>query len=505
MKQWRKIIIFASTLVVLIALLVVGSLMKKPEGDGTEATPTPGPDPVVDVDESDVSGIRIENEKGILELKATRVTASTSTSGLLSGGSSSSSSTETIEWSLVRPENVRYSAAEVKRKAAFFVLVNALADIATGTDNLGEYGLDDPSSTVTLTLRSGEERKVLYGNPTVGGNSYYAMLEGSGRICTVSGSAGETAMMDVLELLDTDIYGGLTSMELTNLDFTRTKDALTLSAVSNGDADPEAGTENTWKFTAPVETAANLDGYSRFLTEVMAVRAAEYVKVAPEDLAEYGLDKPDYAITLRTASRTVKLLIGGNAGGGDRYGYTDYMNAVFIISASSLTTIDKPITELMDSFVHMVSIWELSAIDIRIGDETIVCGIEDYQDKSQESNFTVNGKDANVINSSEDSYFRSFYQSLISLFIKGIDVEAKPVYKEDILVKYTLKEDGKVVRIAFTPRDEYTYYVFKEGKYMGYYVSKDDFYSEAAGNEGLLPAYRILTEAMEKQVDGVYQ
>jgi hypothetical protein len=503
MKQWRKIILFASTLVVLIALLVVGSLWNKPEENGPEATPTPGPDPIVDVDEADVSGIRIENDQGILELKATKVTESASSSGLPSG--STASSVETIEWSLVQPGNVRYSAAEIKRKIAYFILVSASAEVATGTENLGEYGLDDPTATVTITLRSGEERKVLYGNPTVGGNSYYAMLEGSDRVCTVSKSAGEAAMIRVLDLLDSDIYGGLVTGDLIRLDFARAKDSLAMTAISNGDADPEAGTESTWKITAPVESAANIDGYSRFLTEVLAIKASEYVRNAPENLAEYGLDQPDYSITLQTDTRSVKLLIGGNAGGGARYGYTDYMDAVFVISTSSLTTIDKPITELMESFVQLVSIWELSAIDIRIEDETIVCGIEDYQDKSEESNFTVNGKDANVVNSSDDSYFRSFYQSLISIFIKGIDVEAKPEYQEDIRIRYTLKEDGKVISIAFTPRDEFTYYVFKEGQYMGYYVSTEDFYSETEGNEGLLPSYRILIEAMEKRVDGVYQ
>ncbi len=59
--------------------------------------------------------------------------------------------------------------------------------------------------------------------------------------------------------------------------------------------------------------------------------------------------------------------------------------------------------------------------------------------------------------------------------------------------------------VGFVRRDASTYYVFKNGVYQGYYVNKSSFYSETEGDEGILPAYRILKNAMDNQVDGVYE
>ncbi|MHB8962111.1 MAG: DUF4340 domain-containing protein [Saccharofermentanales bacterium] len=503
MKQWRKVIIFASTLVVLIILLIVGSKLNQTTDVNSDVTPTPGPDPVVDIAEEDVSGIRIENSNGILELKATTVTGSSSVSSSL--GASSASVTETIEWSLISPADIPYSASTLKSNAAYFILVSANTEVARTTEKISEYGLDKPSAKVAIRMKSGETVTILYGNKTVGDSAYYVMVEGTARICTASLSSGNAAMLSVLDVMDSKIFGNLVSADLISLDFLRSKDDLALTAVSNLDADAEAGTEATWQITAPIEVDASLDGYTNFLKEILAIAPQEYVKLNPDDLSEYGLDKPDYSIKLKTSDSEINLLIGGDAGSGSKYGYTDHIDAVFLISGTSFAYIDKPATELMDPFIHMVSIWELSKVDLGFGTEKVTCGIEDYQDKSEESNFTVNGKDANVVNSSDDSYFRSFYQSLISIYIKGIDTGADPVYSEDITIRYTLKEDGSTVGFAFVPRDEYSYYVFKDGEYRGFYVSKDDFYSEKSGNEGVIPSYRILVKAIDNQVDGVYQ
>ncbi|MHB1453512.1 MAG: DUF4340 domain-containing protein [Saccharofermentanales bacterium] len=506
MKQWRKIIIFASTLVVLIILLIIGTKLNRSDTVNSDVTPTPGLDPVVDVAEEDVAGIKIENTSGILELKASTVQNSSSTSGSFgSTAASSGSDIITIEWSLIKPENVPFSTDTLKSNAAYFLLISASAEVAQSTDDMAEYGLDKPSAKVVITMKSGKAITVLYGDKTVGDSAYYVMVEGSSRICTASLSNGNAAMLGVLDVMDTKIYGSLVSADLTSIKYLRKKDSLDFAAVSNMDSDAEAGTEATWKITSPIEVNASLDGYTNFLKEVLAISPQKYVALNPDAISDYGLDNPDYSITLATADSSISLLIGGDAGGGARYGYTDFIDAVFVIDASSFAYIDKPVTELMDPFIHMVSIWELSRIDLAFGTETVVCGVEDYQDKSEDSNFTVNGKDANVINKSDDSYFRNFYQSLISIYIKGIDNKVLPDTSMDITIKYTLKEDGSVVSFAFAPRDEFTYYVFKDGKYRGFYVDKDDFYSEESGNEGVIPAYRILVKAIENQVDGVYQ
>ncbi len=509
MKQWRTIIIFASALVVLVVLLIVGSKMNKTDGTSSTATPTPALDPVVEVDEKDVSGIRIENANGVVELKASKVIASSSSSASGSGlagsaASSSASAAETIEWSLVKPSGVAYSASALKLKTDYLLKITASAEISTEGGDPAEYGLDEPSATITITKTSGEAVTVLYGDKTVGDSGYYVMVEGSPRICMTSSYIGDAAMIGVLDLIDNSIFGTLASADLTRLDFTRKKDSLAIQAVSNLDADAAQGTEATWKITSPVAVAASTENFPNFLKELLALSPSEYVELHPKDLGKYGLDDPDYKAVLITADGQSVILIGGDAGGGAKYGYTDHTDAVFVISASAFSYIDMPAVDLIDTFVSMTSIWDVSKLDLKIGDLTIACGIKDSQDKSEESDFTVNGKDANVVNKDEDSYFRNFYQTIVGIFIAGLDPAAKPAYSEDIVIQYTMKADGSVLKFTYAPRDAQTYYVFRNGIYLGFYVNKAEFYSEVSGNEGVLTSYQALAKAIENQVDGVY-
>ena len=74
MKQWKTIIIFGISLVVLIGILIAAPYLGG--GDGNESsniTPTPAIDPVISVIESDVKMITLENEEGVLKFSRVKV------------------------------------------------------------------------------------------------------------------------------------------------------------------------------------------------------------------------------------------------------------------------------------------------------------------------------------------------------------------------------------------------------------------------------------------------
>ena len=117
-----------------------------------------------------------------------------------------------------------------------------------------------------------------------------------------------------------------------------------------------------------------------------------------------------------------------------------------------LENIDKPFLEIADNYVSIMNIWEVSEINIDIDGTPIYCTIKDDKDKAVESDFKVNGQDANVVDSGDDSYFRTFYQSVVSIFIENIEVNATPAYDPDIIMDCRMKVSSDSVKIGFVKR-----------------------------------------------------
>ncbi len=493
MKQWKKIVIFSIILVLLIGALVITSYYKNKNAAETDITPTPAVEPVVEVKEADIAKITIENSGGTLEF--------------VPGTGKTESGEEVTEWKLTSPENSFYSQTLIDQKVKEYILMEAEGIVNNSGANLSEYGLDKPSATILLTLKSGEKKKILIGKETAKSETHYAMLEGSGRICIASSANAKAAMVSAMDFLDTSlVLHSFTIAESKKLEFKRASDKADFTAISNNDASADGKTPATWKITSPLALDANATNYTTFLTELTTISASSFVELAPKDLSKYGLDHPSYEFTLTGDKKAVHCILGSSAGSSLLYAYSDYLNAVFKVSTSAMTSIDKPFLELVSSFVAVPSIWTVSGIDIKIDNQTIHCDVKDSQDSKETSDFKVNGQDANVATASDTSYFRTFYQSVISIMIKNLDLTAKPAYQPLITIDYTMTDAGGTgIHLAFVKRDDSTYYVFKDGAYQGYYVDKGDFDSEDTGNEGILPAYRILQDAMKNQVNGVYK
>lgn len=491
MKQWKIIIIFSVLLALLIGTLVVTSLLKKDSDTNIKVSPTPAVDPVLAVEEKDVSTITIENTKEKLVI--------------VPGTAKDESGNDKTTWNLSYPENLAYSSDVISQKISSYTQITADIVIGTSGLKLSEYGLDKPVASITVLLKSGQKKRVIYGNETASPGTRYIMLEGSNRVCTTASYNYESAIVTSLDFMDSNVLNGLTVADLKTLDFERSRDGLVIKAISNNDAAKDGSTPATWQITAPIKIEANAEGFTKLLDQVSQIKAESFIELAPKDMSKYGLDKPKYTLRYKGDKHNISLILGGDAGNGSLYGYSDYVRAVFVVGSASLNLIDKPFVELVNSFVHMASIWEVKSIDISIDSEKIHCDIKDSQDKETESDFRVNGKDANVTDSSDDSYFRGFYQSVISIFIKGVDTAVKPPYTPSITISYVMNDAKKNIILDFVKRDDLTYYVFKDKIYQGYYVSKDDFYSQKVDDEGILPAYKILDKAIQNQVGGKYQ
>ncbi len=495
MKYWKKLIIPACLLAVLVIGLVLVSTLGKGGTTPTTTRTASSVEFLYYAEETDVKSIELENEAGSMILDRTEATATDGTVSQV--------------WTMRTPVNPAYSAESLTNLATTMRTISSVRLIAENVTDFGLYGLDKPAATMTATGTDGGTAVVYLGNSAGSGSNYYAMAKGSGKVFTVSTSVGDLMLSAAKDMLDTK----LCSVEYNNVKsfrIRRAADDANIVAVSSPFYDDDGKlAELQWRFTDPIRWMGDTMSVEPVVDEIITATAEEFLTmdVKPSDLAQYGLDNPSYVFEITDENQTYTITLGKSAGSGLFYGMSSRIpNAVFTTTTANFTLVDGSFTEWLNGFVYLADITKVTHVDLAFDDVKLDIEIDG---KSEPNVFKINGKDANIVNSSDKSYFKSFYQSIIGGTLAGIDPDANPSLSKAIMtVDYTFREDAPA-SVAFVPRDPYSLYAFLNGEYTGGYVDIKvlDDKDYGVGNilpTGLRPADAGLVNAMQKAVDGVY-
>ncbi len=499
-KQWRTIIISGGVLAALLVTWLVSILL--PGGDPAETSATTAAIPAVfETAAENVTRIDVSNKSGQY--------------ALLPVETQDSEGKAAIAWRVEGKESYPFSSTALTDLANAAIKVAATAEVVANSADLASYGLDKPLATMTVTLKTGEKHVIKYGNELVSGSAAYVMLDDSGRICSVDSDISDKTGNSFLDLLDKTQVVGIEKNDLTNLTFERAKDGLMLVAACTlvGESDSE-----TASLEFSLSEPLNIEGDSTALTtlaeEATGVSASKFIELDPKDLSKYGLDNPQYSFVLKSKDKTVLFKIGKMADGENYYATSDAMPAVFTIASNSFTTVDKKTIDMVNRFVCLQSIWEVDQIDADLFGTKFNAEITMAKDQKATEDtviFKLDGQDAKIFNESNSSLFSTFYQRLISPQIAGLEIDAKPVNTHDAALSFSIKEDTEnnvkahTKMIEFARRDDYTYYVFADGEYTGYYVNGDQtFTTDEDSSEGLIVAYKMMKYAIEHASNGVF-
>lgn len=501
-KQWKSTIILGSIIVVLLLVWLASSLIPgMGEPDETTTGTTERADPVFKTEMTDIQYLDVTNDSGSYKLVPESVTDDDGEVSLI--------------WRVDGMEDYPFASSTVENLANVAGHVYASEEIATDVTDLGPFGLDQPSGILKVVLKNGETHEIKFGKELPSGYYDYVMLDDTGRICSVASTTADRVRSSLLDLLDKSQVIGLDVYELQKMVFERAKDELYLATDIELIGEPNSGSEYfSFAIREPVHRDGSSEGLTTLLNESTAVQVDSFVELDPEDLSSYGLDQPRYAFTLSTADKTVVLKIGDRADGETYYAMSDAFPAVFTVKSGDFTAIDKKVTELIDRFVCLESIWTVSKIEADILGTSFVVDIEmekEQKPTDEDVVYMLDGKDARIFSESKKSLFSNFYQRIIGILIEDLDPEADPVNTKDARLVFHIKEDTEnqvpahTKVVEFARRDEYTYYVFIDGVYGGYYVDGEKaFTSERSGSEGILVAYEMLSYAIEHAVDGVF-
>jgi len=501
-KQWRTILIMGIALVALILVWVGSTLL--PGQEPTEATTTTSLNlPVIHkIDAGQVTSISVRNETDSYTLLPRTV---------------SKDGKDQLIWTVEGMDQLPFDTSLTEDVANVGLILYASKEISAGETNLAPYGLDNAKTSITVRYKSGETHTISFGNQLASGYYDYAILDGKGTIYSVASSTVDDLKQPMLALLDKKQVIGIEAADLKGLVFERAKDSLKIAAECEYAEINNGGTTSasyTFKLSEPIVISGNADSLTNFTTAALNLSVTGFVELNPADLSKYGLDLPQYTITLQSAAKTVTVRIGKMANDTDYYMISDAVPVVFKAARSSLTNIDMPFVEMIERLFSLKSIWLVDHVKVSLPDAVFTTEIDFPKDKSaddEEVKFTLNGQNAKIFSEKDKSLFTSFYQRMIALQVAGADPQASPVNTHDGSITYYMKADTENNQPAYTEviefakRDDYTYYVFIDGEYTGFYIDGTKAFTSAEnGNEGIVIAYKKLMYAIEHAVDGVF-
>jgi hypothetical protein len=211
------------------------------------------------------------------------------------------------------------------------------ADVSTELD---KFGLASPGTTVTLRgAATNILAQLLVGAENAAASVRYVKRADEAFVYGIETNALDQLPNRALDIRDRRV-SGLNVAEITKLTLARREGAVVL----------ERGADNAWKLVEPAQGAFDNDGLTALLDTLAQLEAQQFVREGLEQLAEYGLDRPELTLIARVGDKSWTLGIGAPAALGTRYASWNDPPLVFTISppvaaALTRTIFSAPVAE----------------------------------------------------------------------------------------------------------------------------------------------------------------
>jgi hypothetical protein len=394
--------------------------------------------------------------------------------------------------------------------------VTASKELDVGTDDLAEYGLDEPQMTVKITTSEGEEYELLFGDtvPTSGGN--YGMTADGDKIYTFS----ET----LYSSFDVERNSLITKEEVADID----ADYLTLISIKNKNKttfhaeivsdEEKVDAYTNWVISKPYEKklAGSLtDDWTTLEGFYTSVTFQDLVEYGCSNMKKYGLDEPSAevkvgyfelkdgyeepedtdssddsdssdsssSVTKNTSkapsvpeeyrdNKSYTLYIGDTNEDGDYYVRLKGSKNVYTLAQSSVTNMTGvDAYTYMDHSVYATLATDLQGYDVTLGSGKSAKTIhvthttEKDEDDKDKNVWTLNG--TTVSDDDEETFLTPFSKAFLLEFTSTAKKKVKSGDEPVLSIVY--HEDSRDVTVTYYPYDGTNFYrVDKDG--MNYFL-----------------------------------
>lgn len=337
-KNTRNFIVLGGVIVVLAgaaaALLLTGG---QEQGGGQSSAPASSATKVtlIGKTEEDLTEMKVTNKEGGYVLKQVKSSASISSAPSEDGEQSSSSGSDTvITYTVEGLGDLPLDNDATKQAAKYGYGLEASRDLGE-TDDLGQYGLSDPTAAVDVTFADGSTYSYSIGNATSNDKTLYYVCE-TGKNHVYTAGVDSILTKSAAALVSSNIFSFGTND--TDVDFT----SLTLS----GAAYPQEIklTKTSKGYALGSGLPADESAVSSITTVLPTLTGSSVVAVFPDDAKkkELGLDTPAATLSFEADGKAYTLHVSAEKDG-SRYAMREGVEAVYQISAgnSSWASLDE--------------------------------------------------------------------------------------------------------------------------------------------------------------------
>ena len=370
--------------------------------------------------------------------------------------------------------------------------------------NFAEYGLDTPKFKVTIDSSNGTVSLFL-GDKTPDGQNCYMYVEGSTDVYLVDViklNYAERRGIDYLE----PIYMDIDYNEVKSVHFDRKTDGLSL------DANVSVGKNGIASFELYSPYVHGTSGYFGTMFDTLSKLVIDdFVDIDISSASNCGLADPFYHFAFNMKSGEKIEFFFGNAVGGYIFGYAKNVNKYFRLSEYTLTGIDNAETVLIDPYICYCYVKDYTAILGTYKDKSFKLDLDVSEGQSivsDEATVTLDGRNAKINDSYGRSYCSLLFESIACIKIGGVEIAEKIKPSSEAELTLTFIDKNYVTTVyEFYPKGTDSYYVFKNGEYMNFYVYATEIFNDGGTDTysyGYWRAYELLNQAITDNMNGIY-
>lgn len=382
---------------------------------------------VLNMESDNFDTVTVTNQNGEFKFYSERTEIESSEEESSSESTESEETEIAVNWYLSDYDKELISSPSAADTVDGLCYITAARKITEKTS--AECGLDNPTLKAEIVMIDGSKITLSLGSASPDQTGYYFNYSDNEDIYLVSSSVKSNFEFELLDLANTDVMSGfpltesMTDYMDDNSDLS-TFDSITLSGENLNETvvitpNPEDAIL-LYKTTAPVERRAqNVEDIFSIFQNGLSVSGAYSLDASAKSLEEFGLNSPDFAMTMKigSSSHTFKFKLQED---GYYAAVCDGEKLIKKVEASSLSFINYSTTDFYSNWVCMESITDLSGFTFKTSDKTYEFSLSSKENEDGETVTTVtyNGNEIDT-----DS-FKDFYEQCLSLTCTDFSIDS---------------------------------------------------------------------------------